>query len=785
MVLLSSVLMVRCTVNLYKFSHICNRPPRSGHGKPIMQSGRQVLRRYPIIIKCRDLSSMFEASHCRRSVSHSFAPPARRANRRLSRLSFLTACSLLCTTGSALAQGDAANIYEEWVKSFEAVGFEIKNGPLQYDDSTDRLTVPNFSARLAGEFTFNEGKKADNTAAADGDASDDGAKDETTITYDTVISSGQVTFDGLSVQGNEIDIKRFVFSDDTKFDVEFSVEGEGKGRFSSTVVGAVTENAHFVIPKPVADDPQHQASRWLPLFRELVKNGYDLSKIDKMTADFEFPIGSGSGDEVASGTMEVTNLRVSDFKDGVIGEYSTDLVKQVIKFNDGGVNGPFNQETSVGKTVYKGYDIGAIVRFFDPQSPVPSEPDVLLESAHAQDYAVSDALTSFTISEMTFGKLTAVKPEVDILGFLDKALAGEEVDEKQLFVMIFDIYRAFGIESMKVSGMDIAVTEDITDPSADKVAFKLNEIRLTDLSSDGLGEFAIEGLDMPQLPEGGSAKLGKFSIGNIAFAPYEAMKPYILGEADPEEDPIAAARAFVPRSLSYLIEGFDADIPGEGRVTIGLLDQKLLSKVPPIPTEISLEAKDITVPVDALDDPEAQAFFEQMGLKSISMSESLKLYWDEATQELVLENLQIELDKLGQLQANVRLSGVPKAVFEDPENQAQLALVTMSFNSAEISLKNAGIVNAAIAKGAADAGVGEADFIKVLVAQAGAQLNAFGNQEFANMVTGAIETFLINPDTLTVSLKPANPVPVAQIMGSIATPQIIPTLLNAQVVANQ
>ncbi|MCG8404239.1 MAG: hypothetical protein MI923_03480, partial [Phycisphaerales bacterium] len=336
-------------------------------------------------------------------------------------------------TGSALAQGDAVKIYEEWVKSFETVGFEVENGPLQYDDGADRLTVPDFSMRLSGEFALNQ------NGAGEGSAGN-----EAKITYETTLTGGEVTFDGLSTQGNEISIKRFVLSDDSKLDADFSVEGEGKGRFSSTIVGAVTENAQFVIPGPVAEDPKHQASRWLPLFRELVKNGYDLSKVDKMTADFEFPIGSGTGDEAASGTMEVTNLRVSDFKDGIIGEYSTDSVKQTIRFNDGGADGPYTQETSVGKTVYKGYDIGALVRFFDPQSPVPSEPEVLLESAHVQDYVVKDALMSFNIDEMTFGKLTALKPDADILGFLDKALAGEEIDEKQLFIMVFDLYRAFG-----------------------------------------------------------------------------------------------------------------------------------------------------------------------------------------------------------------------------------------------------------------------------------------------------------------------------------------------------
>ena len=175
----------------------------------------------------------------------------------------------------------------------------------------------------------------------------------------------------------------------------------------------------------------------------------------------------------------------------------------------------------------------------------------------------------------------------------------------------------------------------------------------------------------------------------------------------------------------------------------------------------------------------------QMGIDTLTLSESGKLYWDEATKDLILENLVITVDKLGSLQMDIRFGGVPKALFEDPENQAQLALVMMAFKSAEISFTDSGVVRAGLAQAAEQQGISEEDLIKIIIGQAQAQLGVLGNKEFADMVLNAVETFLVDPDNLKVSLLPANPVPVAQIMGSAATPQIIPGLLNAQISANK
>ncbi|SEP97974.1 hypothetical protein SAMN05216548_10292 [Faunimonas pinastri] len=64
-------------------------------------------------------------------------------------------------------------------------------------------------------------------------------------------------------------------------------------------------------------------------------------------------------------------------------------------------------------------------------------------------------------------------------------------------------------------------------------------------------------------------------------------------------------------------------------------------------------------------------------------------------------------------------------------------------------------------------------------------LSAIGNQKFASEVSGAVSTFLKNPQSLTVTLAPNPPVSGAEIVQLVQTaPDTAPDRLNAHVTAN-
>ncbi len=70
----------------------------------------------------------------------------------------------------------------------------------------------------------------------------------------------------------------------------------------------------------------------------------------------------------------------------------------------------------------------------------------------------------------------------------------------------------------------------------------------------------------------------------------------------------------------------------------------LSTTVPPIPTSFHARTEGLKVPVAAIDDPEAQALLEALGLETVVWSDETRLYWDEATLELRLERMMVDVE---------------------------------------------------------------------------------------------------------------------------------------------
>ncbi len=178
------------------------------------------------------------------------------------------------------------------------------------------------------------------------------------------------------------------------------------------------------------------------------------------------------------------------------------------------------------------------------------------------------------------------------------------------------------------------------------------------------------------------------------------------------------------------------------------------------------------------------AFLEARGLETVVWSDETRLYWDEATLELRLERMMVDVEGLGRAELSARLANVPKSLFEDPENQGQMALVVAQFVDASLTFKDAGLTKKGLAHIAEAQNIPENVFREALVAQATQMTAPIQNAAFTQMVTEAASKFLDNPGELKVTLTPPNPVPLAQILGSMAAPQTLPDLLAVKIVAN-
>ncbi len=538
-----------------------------------------------------------------------------------------------------------------------------------------------------------------------------------------------------------------------------------------------------------AANPEHPASRLLSFLKIIKQFSVDLVAADKVSGTVSYTLpGDQQTKTMAKSKFVMNGYRVTDFKDGAIGEYSFDSMTQDM---ESPVEGIAKQSVSQGRTVFKDFNFGNFLALLDPDVAESGEQMPLLASAHTEDYVIDQDLAdgksvSMKLASMDATDFTVTKRDFDFLGVLDQLFSGNTPAPEQVITAALQAYRSFSISDVRMRGFEMAVP--VPEIPGEPVTLSMGEIGLSDMSSDKIGEFVISDVKTSTLPNGAEFSLGKAHMGNLDFAPYGPMAdliPALIEEAGKSQpDAMRIARVFAPRSISYGLEDLHVVAPGKGEVTIGKAEQSFSTTIAPIPTDISTKTENASIPVAALNDPKAAAFLEALGLDTIAWSDETRLHWDETTLELTLEKLMIDVQGIGRAEATMRFANVPKALFENPQTQAQIALVSSAFVGAEISFVDAGVTTKAIQKMAQDAGVPEEAFAQALVAQAEAALQPVNDPAFTQTVTEAVADFLANPGTLRVVLAPQKPVPVAQIVGSMVTPQVLPGLLNVQVTSS-
>jgi hypothetical protein len=185
----------------------------------------------------------------------------------------------------------------------------------------------------------------------------------------------------------------------------------------------------------------------------------------------------------------------------------------------------------------------------------------------------------------------------------------------------------------------------------------------------------------------------------------------------------------------------------------------------------------------------------------VSMSGS----WELASGKMAVDEYAFDFKDVGRLNIGLEISGYTldfvkgiqeamKAAEANPNKEEANAAMGMSmmglvqqltFNSASISFEDASITKKLLDYAGSEQGVtGDqmAQSLKGLVPIMIAQLNM---PDLQNQISAAVNTYLDDPKSLTISAEPKEPVPFPMIMGAaMGAPQTIPQVLGVTVTAN-
>ncbi|MBW9087859.1 hypothetical protein JNB91_08375 [Rhizobium wenxiniae] len=221
--------------------------------------------------------------------------------------------------------------------------------------------------------------------------------------------------------------------------------------------------------------------------------------------------------------------------------------------------------------------------------------------------------------------------------------------------------------------------------------------------------------------------------------------------------------------------------------------------------DFDLQVADIKADLATIEAPSTKQTVIDLGLSSLNGKISMVGSWDLEPGTLAIEEYAFDFANIGRLDLAFSLSGytldfvrsaneTAKAMEANPNKQeaeqaANLAMLglmqRLTFNSAMIRFADDGITERAldvVGKQQGTSGDQLAQMIKAMTPIVLAQYNV---PELQNMLSQAVNTYLDNPGSLTITAQPQNPVPFPMILGAgMGAPNTLPEVLGVTVKAN-
>ena len=345
----------------------------------------------------------------------------------------------------------------------------------------------------------------------------------------------------------------------------------------------------------------------------------------------------------------------------------------------------------------------------------------------------------------------------------------------------------FSAESSEMRGNDIVLSGVTVTPASAANKFTIDQILLEDVEEAGNGAFVV-----------GRAAVPAFSSESDGYTvAFEgaAIEGYYIAGPD-ETDPFAKG------GIYRTIEVGGVTV-GKGSTPAFQLEGATATMSPYEvggTMDYDVQVKDFTIDFSQVDDPKAKATMGALGYETLTGRVNATGQWNAGSGDASMSQA-IILDDAATLNIDFALSGyTPELIaaiqemnkqMEDQSDQAkglammglmqQLQIGNVSIELVDDSATGKILDFVAKQQGATREGV--VAMAKGTLPFALAQLQ---NPEFAASVTAAVGAYLDSPGSLKIAALPANPVPIAQIVGAaMAAPQSIIGVLNLQVTANE
>lgn len=312
-------------------------------------------------------------------------------------------------------------------------------------------------------------------------------------------------------------------------------------------------------------------------------------------------------------------------------------------------------------------------------------------------------------------------------------------------------------------------------------------LKITSHDSSDTVTFATATIEAPEEGKGGvfSSALVEMNDGTLSGESTGTIESASLTNVvvlDPAE---AGKEALDPGLLFEEAEAVNMDLGAADqnyKVKVARVAMTMTDVVDNAPQASTGSVEEIEIPAEAF----AEADFNpgMLGYDNVVLNVTWDGARDIAAKTMTLRDLTLSMDGGGSVSLSGVLGNLPEPSVIQREKRAEAASEVV-IHSATLRYEDDSLAGKVLEMQAKKQGVSREEYAQQIAGALPFLLAALNNPQFQNEVAAALGTFLNDPQSLTVKVKPETPVTGAEILGIVGTaPQTLPDRLKASVSAN-
>ncbi len=334
------------------------------------------------------------------------------------------------------------------------------------------------------------------------------------------------------------------------------------------------------------------------------------------------------------------------------------------------------------------------------------------------------------------------------------SLSAQDADESFTQILV-DLISPWGLGSVRIEGVDL-YADDID-------RFHIGDFHINELSLDGLGEIGFTDIDIIVSGEG-YLRADTIALGGLVMPPEEAIKAFLNAMAEGEEPETIGD--ILPELGFVEVAGFAFGIAGELPVT---LDRLLIDSggyISTLPTQTNIELRGLAVPLTIVGG-EVRQVLNRLGFTEFIFDLGIYVDWNEADQTLRFDGIHVAIAGAGSIEASFEIGGITREMMVNPEAVDDEAFETITFNWAEISVRDESVADRLFQWTAEGNDIPAEQYRREFIAGLPVILGLTIDRAIALEVSPPIQAFLREPSELIISARPAEPVSLEAVVEAL------------------